>query len=187
MVNGYSIVTFQRALRAADSCDLSISVNESTAIVWGLGPLNERNEVSYHTHFNRKTMSINFGRQPTWNCPMPEGSNAKSTSAQDSSASSEHNLEVEIENENRRETKISGYPPAGNPVRHNGDTEEEFYDERLQAHALPQHNRRQPVAVAQASQRPFPTPKPAPTNGAWEIPAIQCHEPEGSYAFLLLY
>lgn len=171
MVNGYSIVTYQRSLRSADACDLPISVNESIAIVWGLGPLNQRNEVSYHTHFNKKTMSINFGRQPTWNCPMPEGSTGK-TASTDSESVEQDISESDVENENRRDTKISGYPPAGKP--HSSETEEEFYEDRLQAQALSQRNRR-----PQTTNRPFPTPKPAPTTGAWEIPAIQCYEPEG--------
>ncbi|XP_028176404.1 protein Skeletor, isoforms D/E-like isoform X4 [Ostrinia furnacalis] len=73
LVNGYSIVTYQRALRAADELDRAVLTNASQPIVWALGPLNSRNEVSYHHHFTKGDKFIEFGRPPVWNCPMPEG------------------------------------------------------------------------------------------------------------------
>lgn len=34
--------------------------------------MNQRFEVSYHTEFLKKNKVIDFGRQPFWNCPIPE-------------------------------------------------------------------------------------------------------------------
>lgn len=72
MVNGYSIVTYQRPLRASDSLDHPIHTNRSQAVIWAIGPLNQRNEVSYHSHFLKRNLLIDFGRPAKWNCPMPE-------------------------------------------------------------------------------------------------------------------
>lgn len=41
-------------------------------VIWAIGPLNQRFEVSYHTEFLKKNKFIDFGRQPFWNCPIPE-------------------------------------------------------------------------------------------------------------------
>uniref|UniRef100_A0A2H1W7M3 SFRICE_013523 n=1 Tax=Spodoptera frugiperda TaxID=7108 RepID=A0A2H1W7M3_SPOFR len=72
LVNGYSIVTYQRSLKAADELDRPVLTNGSQAIIWAIGPLNSRNEVSYHPHFTKGDKLIEFGRPPVWNCPMPE-------------------------------------------------------------------------------------------------------------------
>lgn len=72
MVNGYSIVTYRRPLRASDELDHPIYTNRSQAVIWAIGPLNQRNEVSYHTHFLKRNLLIDFGRPAKWNCPMPE-------------------------------------------------------------------------------------------------------------------
>ncbi|KAJ2941652.1 hypothetical protein O0L34_g14710 [Tuta absoluta] len=73
LVNGYSIVTYQRSLKAADELDRAVLTNASQPIIWALGPLNSRQEVSYHHHFTKGDRFIEFGRAPLWNCPMPEG------------------------------------------------------------------------------------------------------------------
>ncbi|XP_048506172.1 protein Skeletor, isoforms B/C isoform X1 [Athalia rosae] len=72
MVNGYSIVTYQRPLKASDELDVSITTNGSQAIIWAIGPLNERKEVSFHSEYLKKDQFIEFGRPPRWNCPMPD-------------------------------------------------------------------------------------------------------------------
>lgn len=145
IVNDYSIVTYQRPLKAADPYDLSIFTNQTQAIVWAIGPLNQRFEVSYHSQFLKKNKLIDFGRQPFWNCPIPDS-----------------------------ETKPLLAESASN--------------ERI---AKPQANRQKPAANAPARRPPPPPPaptKPAPTpaatprpvakRDAWEIPPIQCDEPE---------
>lgn len=71
-VNGYSIVTYQRPLKATDEFDLPIIGNSSQAIAWAIGPLNQRYEVSYHSLFSKQTKLIQFGREPSWNCPLSE-------------------------------------------------------------------------------------------------------------------
>lgn len=71
-VNGYSIVTYQRPLKATDEFDLPIIGNSSQAIAWAIGPLNQRLEVSFHSLFSKATKLIQFGREPSWNCPLSE-------------------------------------------------------------------------------------------------------------------
>ncbi|XP_049956274.1 protein Skeletor, isoforms D/E-like [Schistocerca serialis cubense] len=72
LVNGYSIVTFQRHLRARDELDLPVLTNQSQAVIWAVGPLNDRREVSFHHTFNKHNVLIDFGRSPRWNCPLPD-------------------------------------------------------------------------------------------------------------------
>jgi len=74
MVNGYSIVTYQRPLKASDELDRPILTNGSQAIIWAVGPLNDRQEVSFHSSYLKQQSDrfIEFGRPPAWNCPMPD-------------------------------------------------------------------------------------------------------------------
>ena len=53
MVNGYSIVTYQRPMKAQDEFDRDILPNGTQPVIWGIGPLNSRNEVSYHSLTNK--------------------------------------------------------------------------------------------------------------------------------------
>lgn len=143
MVNGYSIVTYQRPLKATDEYDLPIIANSSQAIVWAIGPLNQRQEVSYHSLFAKQTKLIQFGREPTWNCPLSE-TDVKMTEDEDQEL---------YEPPNRHQTK-------SRPVQSNrfGNT--------------PESDRRggSPAPPARAPQ--------TPRNKFWEIPPIECHEPE---------
>lgn len=161
MVNGYSIVTYQRPVKATDQFDSPIYTNGSQAIIWGIGPLNQRQEVSYHTSFLKKTKLIDFGRQPVWNCPTPDSEN------------------------------VNTKPIASQP-------EEEFYEKRPESSQLSSHmyevhensntnapiNRRPPQYSSNdridlpERRKPIPKPQTASKNGAWDIPAIQCFEPE---------
>ncbi|XP_052899103.1 protein Skeletor, isoforms B/C isoform X1 [Anopheles moucheti] len=135
MVNGYSIVTYQRPLRASDHLDLPVYTNASQAIIWAVGPLNQRYEVSYHSHYLKGNKLVDFGRQPFWNCPTPESDQKQPEQPQKlSSASSSYG------GGNRRED-------AGNSV---------------------QQQRPQLPATARPPAKP----------GAWDIPPIQCYEPE---------
>ncbi|XP_020817377.1 protein Skeletor, isoforms B/C isoform X1 [Drosophila serrata] len=165
MVNGYSIVTYQRSLAATDRLDLPISITEAESVVWAIGPLNDYKEVSFHTFYNKHLHQIEFGRQPKWNCPLPEGArpNGNSSEQEDSAPAAQSS------------TGGAGYPPAGRP---NVEPEEEFYENRAEAlHRQPPQRRQETAIITQ--RRPVPTPKPvANSNGAWDIPAIQCHEPE---------
>lgn len=60
LVNGYSIVTFQRSLRAQDEFDKNVLTNGSQPIIWAVGPLNSRKEVSYHSLTNRGILFYSF-------------------------------------------------------------------------------------------------------------------------------
>lgn len=83
-------MTYQRPLKASDEFDLPIYTNQSQAILWAVGPLNQRDEVSFHTHYLKsmylakgtETVKvifflgdsfIDFARPAKWNCPLPEG------------------------------------------------------------------------------------------------------------------
>lgn len=77
MVNGYSIVTYQRPLKASDELDRAIITNGSQPVLWAIGPLNDRNEVSFHTNYLKTDRFIEFGRPPAWNCPMPDQEQSK--------------------------------------------------------------------------------------------------------------
>lgn len=169
MVNGYSIVTYQRSLAATDSLDLPISITEAESVIWAIGPLNDYREVSFHTYYNKHLHQIEFGRQPKWNCPLPEGAKPGGSSA--SSSSGEQEPEEEREEQQQQQvssTGGAGYPPAGRPSI---EPDEEFYDNRPQA-------LQRTTTTTALQRRPVPTPKPVNSNGAWDIPAIQCHEPE---------
>ncbi|EDW23844.1 GL23703 [Drosophila persimilis] len=127
-------------------------------------PLNDFKEVSLHTFYNKHLHQIEFGRQPKWNCPLPEGAKPGSSSDEQEEAAPQA----------QSSTGGKGYPPAGHP---NLEPEEEFYENRAEALHRQQPQRRQETAII-TQRRPVPTPKPVNSNGAWDIPAIQCHEPE---------
>ncbi|XP_061941831.1 protein Skeletor, isoforms B/C isoform X4 [Apis cerana] len=126
LVDGYSIVTYQRPLKTSDELDRQILTNRSQPIIWAVGPLNERQEVSFHSDYLKTDRFIDFGRPPIWNCPVPD-----------------HDL----------------HEPS--QIFNNGDEP----DQQL-------------VATTRRPNRAPATPAPAPRNGAWEIPPIQCNEPE---------
>nr|CAD7445311.1 unnamed protein product [Timema bartmani] len=50
MVNGYSIVTYQRPLVSQDELDRTVLTNGSQAVIWAVGPLNSRNECYTHRY-----------------------------------------------------------------------------------------------------------------------------------------
>ena len=154
MVNGYSIVTFQRPLKASDRYDLPILTNGSQAIVWALGPLNQRYEVSFHSQYTKGDRFIDFGRQPIWNCPMPEG----------------ENKDDESEEENSHEIRVTPQRPAQEELTANRRGSNNRQPQQSQS------DRR--TETIETARRPVPTPKPASKNGAWDIPPIQCYEPE---------
>ncbi|XP_076395463.1 DM13 and DOMON_DOH domain-containing protein skeletor isoform X1 [Megachile rotundata] len=124
LVDGYSIVTYQRLLKTNDELDHQILTNDSQAIIWAIGPLNERLEVSFHSDYLKTDRFIDFGRPPVWNCPIPEHS------------------QTLVDNEDKG---------SGNQL-------------------VEVTTKRPPRAPA--------TPAPAPKKDAWEIPPIQCYEPE---------
>lgn len=167
IVNDYSIVTYQRPLKAADRYDSPIFVNGSQAIIWAIGPLNQRFEVSYHSQFLKSNKLIDFGRQPFWNCPIPDGetkpflTDTDEVKSRPQTQKLNQNQNQSNSNNNRKPTDRVDTPPARRPPY-------------PPAGQVPQVTTPRPTPAP----RPVPTPKPAPKKDAWEIPPIQCHEPE---------
>lgn len=150
MVNGYSIVTYQRPLRATDKFDLPIVANTSQATAWAIGPLNQRLEVSFHSLYARQTKLIQFGREPLWNCPL-----------------SESEMKMMENEENDEQELYNQYQPNSRPVQ--------------QQHQHQQHQ--QSLSGAQDADRRGSQSVPArvsqtPRNKYWEIPPVECYEPE---------
>lgn len=145
-VNGYSIVTYQRPLKATDEFDLPIIVNSSQAIAWAIGPLNQRLEVSFHSLFSRSTKLIQFGREPQWNCPL-----------------SENEMKM-MEPEDNEEI----YEPTPQSIQHSQPTI---------THATHHDNFANEYESDRRESVPARVP-PIQRNKHWEIPPIQCYEPE---------
>ncbi|KAI2799824.1 hypothetical protein BLOT_014252 [Blomia tropicalis] len=75
VVNGFSMVTFKRPQLGVDEAyDQHIFSDGQQAVIWAIGPLNSRNEVSYHSLHNHGNKFIDFARTPSWNCPRPDES-----------------------------------------------------------------------------------------------------------------
>ncbi|KAI5631071.1 DOMON domain-containing protein [Phthorimaea operculella] len=160
LVNGYSIVTYQRSLKAADELDRAVLTNASQPVIWALGPLNSRQEVSYHHHFTKGDRFIEFGRAPLWNCPMPEG-----------------------EDEPRTTTTPAPPAPRAPPQRHVSEEAEPSADRRvIKPNPVPTPK---PVARTQAWEIPgiqcYEPPdgvfyaQMGPTGGKQGYPAITGH------------
>lgn len=174
MVNGYSIVTYQRPLKASDELDRGIFTNQSQAIIWAIGPLNERNEVSFHSHYTKGDKFLDFGRSAKWNCPMPEGDHPpmkQSSIVTPARIQEEVTQEVVITPEPTR-------PPSRrrNPERRRGS---ESNRRQQESSKNKQSERRSAVKETEVTTaKPVPTPAPVSNRNAWEIPPIQCDEPE---------
>ncbi|XP_043268962.1 protein Skeletor, isoforms B/C isoform X2 [Venturia canescens] len=129
MVNGYSIVTYQRPLKASDELDRQIRTNGSQAVLWAIGPLNERGEVSFHSHYLKTDKFIEFGRPPAWNCPMPDGD---------------------------------------------------------MQHIQEESSNKDVVLTTKRTHKTPPTPAPVAKSPAWEIPPIECYEPDDGVLYAQL-
>ncbi|KAE9527613.1 hypothetical protein AGLY_012893, partial [Aphis glycines] len=138
IVNGYSIVTYQRPLKSKDNLDLPILTNKSQPIIWAVGPLNDKHEVSYHPIFSKETIKIDFGRLPEWNCPIPD-TDTKS---------------VAVHNE------VTTVKSSADII------------------ATSQSSIKEVTPTKKIRPRPVPKPAPVEKNVAWDIPAIQCYEPD---------
>lgn len=149
MVNGYSIVTYQRPLKATDQFDLPIVANTSQAIVWAIGPLNQRLEVSYHSLYAKTTKLIQFGREPQWNCPLSDN-------------------EMKMVDEEEPELYE---PPKRNQQNHNQNSRPNSQSSQNGFSETPDSDRRGSQSL------PAKVPQSA-RNKYWEIPPIQCYEPE---------
>nr|XP_045605288.1 protein Skeletor, isoforms B/C-like isoform X1 [Procambarus clarkii] len=81
LINDFTMLTFQRPLRAVDRHDAAILTNGSQAVIWAVGPINSQGDTSYHSLRLRGDMFIDFGRTPKWNCPLPEEQSSTSRPA----------------------------------------------------------------------------------------------------------
>ncbi|XP_030753218.1 protein Skeletor, isoforms B/C isoform X2 [Sitophilus oryzae] len=186
MVNGYSIVTYQRPLKASDKYDLPIYNNKSQAIIWAVGPLNQRNEVSFHSHYLKTDSFIDFGRPAKWNCPTPEADPPASpqtiASAKKHQASENSEEEYPQPPEVEPSTTTTAAPRrssdrrrgGGRPRRPVAAAATEIVEEV-------QPTRKEPTRTRgnnRVSQRGVPSPTPVENRDAWEIPPIQCNEPD---------
>lgn len=160
MVNEYSIVTYQRTLKPSDEFDREIFNNKSQPIIWAIGPLNQRNEVSFHSQYLKGDQFIDFGRQPKWNCPMPEADKPTQTTTTIAPL-------LEITSKQQR---------GGNrftEIDSDANTER-----KVVSRARGKPTERTTIEV-QTTVKPVPTPKPvAKRSDAWTIPPIECYEPD---------
>ncbi|CAG9759702.1 unnamed protein product [Ceutorhynchus assimilis] len=183
MVNGYSIVTYQRPLKASDQYDQPIVTNGSQAIIWAIGPLNQRDEVSFHSSYLKKDSLIDFARPAKWNCPLPEG-DVPGPHTVATQSKQEHVTEEVVLSRATEEQTVEPLSTAA-PRREGGNR-------RRGGNRV---STRQPVdaeAEGQASMKREPTrtssrgsnrggqrgPTPVKSKDAWYIPPIECYEPE---------
>ncbi|XP_076317083.1 uncharacterized protein LOC143229119 isoform X2 [Tachypleus tridentatus] len=88
-VNGYKMVTFRRPQAALDKeYDQNIYSDGPQAVLWAIGPINNRGEVSYHKLHTDGNMFIDFARAPKWNCPVPASDSQYSSTNGDVEAAS---------------------------------------------------------------------------------------------------
>ncbi|XP_019756540.2 protein Skeletor, isoforms B/C isoform X1 [Dendroctonus ponderosae] len=180
MVNGYSIVTFQRPLKASDQFDLPILTNQSQAIIWAVGPLNQRDEVSFHSSYLKHDSFIDFARPAKWNCPLPEGETAAkhveplkavTTEAVAVVASTTTSAPTRREGGNRRRgsNRISTRQP---------ETHAEIAEEGQASKRESTRTRGTSNKISQRGTQTVPPPTPVKERNAWYIPPIECYEPE---------
>lgn len=81
-------MTYQRPLKASDELDRQVLTNRSQAIIWAVGPLNERQEVSFHSDYLKTDRFIEFGRPPAWHCPIPDQEQPDTYTDNDNNANS---------------------------------------------------------------------------------------------------
>ncbi|XP_037092885.1 protein Skeletor, isoforms B/C-like [Pollicipes pollicipes] len=72
-INGFSMLTLQRPLKAADRLDRSISTQQPQAVIWAVGPVSGAGDIGYHRRRVRGDLLLHFGRRPAWNCPVTTG------------------------------------------------------------------------------------------------------------------
>merc|ERR1712241_1314433 len=70
VINEFAMLTYRRPLARDDQYDTSISTNQSQSIIWAMGPINNKGEVSYHQKRINQKLLVDFGRIPKWNCPI---------------------------------------------------------------------------------------------------------------------
>nr|CAD7455034.1 unnamed protein product [Timema tahoe] len=174
MVNGYSIVTYQRPLVSQDELDRTVLTNGSQAVIWAVGPLNSRNEVSYHSITSKGDLLLEFGRTPKWNCPLPESDPSRRLQP----AEQEEDDEDQFGAGQRHQ--VRAVRPRARTCNHVTRNTVFRCSIKGEDNGVPQCSQGSSLSTTPARRvaRPIATPAPAPQNDAWDIPAIQCYEPE---------
>ncbi|OTF71977.1 Skeletor, isoforms D/E-like protein [Euroglyphus maynei] len=73
VINGFRMITVKRPQLGVDErFDQHVYSDGQQAIVWAYGPLNSRNQLSYHTNHQYGNRYVDFARSPQWNCPSPD-------------------------------------------------------------------------------------------------------------------
>jgi len=70
VINDFTMLTYRQPLKPRDRYDSMIFTNGSQSVIWALGPVNSKGEVSYHQKRTRGDLYFDFGRIPKWNCPI---------------------------------------------------------------------------------------------------------------------
>lgn len=70
VINQFTMLTYRQPLRAKDRYDTTIYTNGSQPVIWAVGPVNSKGEVSYHQKRLFGDLYFDFGRIPQWNCPI---------------------------------------------------------------------------------------------------------------------
>ncbi|XP_037077644.1 LOW QUALITY PROTEIN: protein Skeletor, isoforms B/C-like [Pollicipes pollicipes] len=81
LINGFSMLTFQRPLAGGDANDLAIFTNGSQQVIWAIGPVNSAGETSYHSKRTQGDLFVDFGRTPIWNCAVAGSGSAAASSS----------------------------------------------------------------------------------------------------------
>uniref|UniRef100_A0A6P7FTC9 Protein Skeletor, isoforms B/C isoform X1 n=1 Tax=Diabrotica virgifera virgifera TaxID=50390 RepID=A0A6P7FTC9_DIAVI len=183
MVNGYSIVTYQRPLRASDQFDRPIYTNHSQAIIWAIGPLNQRDEVSFHSRYLKKTHLIDFGRPARWNCPMPETDQPAMAAvyAQHQPVDTKETSYVEKEYSEEPTTSAPRRTSVRRRIPQRGAQNSLAEDSQNSASRTKEQaepNRRRQPQKETDTRVARPTQTSVSKRDAWVIPPIQCDEPD---------
>lgn len=70
IINDFTMMTYRLPLRGNDRFDQQILTNDTQSVIWAIGPVNSKGEVSYHSKRIRGDLKLDFGRIPQWNCPL---------------------------------------------------------------------------------------------------------------------
>lgn len=144
--------------------DQHIYSDGQQSIVWAIGQLNSRDEVSYHSTHSYGNKYIDFARTPVWNCPRPDQSLMNQRKWQQLTAAAATNLQQ------AKPTRRYPSPPKRNATR-----------------PLPENN---PEEISPTTDMPI-TLEPIvllanntkiEKSKAWKIPKIVCPKDRNLWA-----
>lgn len=123
--------------------------------MWAIGPLNERNEVSYHSAHSYGDRYIDFARSPTWNCPRPDESLLNQSKWQRLVAAATSNTP----------SKMTPNRPIQTSQQSSNNNENKVNADLSSSTSITSH-KSQPSKQNDASK--------SQVNERWEIPTIRC-------------